>query len=471
MKQLVWFRNDLRLLDNPALHHSTVDGEGKVLGCYLLCRSYIDTHPVGAAKLHFIRQNLLILARQLAACGIPFEVIAVNTPDEIAPAILALCQRLKVERVSFNAEYPLDEVRRDRLVTDLLRQQNIDVKRYHDRVMVPPGMLKTGKGDMYKVYTPFMRQWLTKVTTTPFYTYSAPAITTRPLKVNTQAIEDNFKDLPQKDLSALWPAGEEEALRRLKQFCQSALMQYRNDRDFPAIDGTSSLSPYLAVGVLSPKQCYIAATQSTQENWQDNESILTWVKELIWREFYTHIVAAFPSLSRHQPMQGHTRFFPWSYDKAAFKRWCEGQTGIPVIDAAMRQLNTTGWMHNRLRMVTAMFLTKNLRIHWQWGERYFMEQLIDGEFAANNGGWQWSASTGTDAAPYFRIMNPVSQSKRFDADGEFIRRYVPELKACDNKTIHAPVNHPDYPEPMVDLKLSRAETITLFKELPSSANG
>src|SRR5690606_2924724 len=132
----------------------------------------------------------------------------------------------------------------------------------------------------------------------------------------------------------------------------------------------------------------------------------TWVKELVWREFYTHIMAAFPALSRHQPMQEHTRHFPWNHDKSAFKRWCEGQTGIPIIDAAMRQLNTTGWMHNRLRMVTAMFLTKNLRIHWHWGERYFMEQLIDGEFAANNGGWQWSASTGTDAAPYFRIMNP-----------------------------------------------------------------
>jgi deoxyribodipyrimidine photo-lyase len=169
-------------------------------------------------------------------------------------------------------------------------------------------------------------------------------------------------------------------------------------------------------------------------------------------------------------MQAHTEAFPWRYDKSHFAAWCEGRTGIPIVDAAMRQLNATGWMHNRLRMVVAMFLTKNCQIDWRWGEDYFMSLLIDGDFAANNGGWQWSASTGTDAAPYFRIFNPVSQSERFDPNGEFIRKWVPELAHLPNKQIHNPPELKNYPRPIVDLSASRKETIALFAQLPPIAH-
>ena len=194
---------------------------------------------------------------------------------------------------------------------------------------------------------------------------------------------------------------------------------------------------------------------------------MTWIGELIWRDFYQHVVVDFADVCKFKAMQKHTEAFPWRYDKKLFKAWCDGETGIPIVDAAMLQLKETGWMHNRLRMVVAMFLTKNLQIDWRMGEHYFMTHLIDGDFAANNGGWQWSASTGTDAAPYFRIFNPVSQSQRFDAEGVFIRRYLPALAKLSAKIIHNPPPTPNYPLPIVDLSLSRKETIALFGALKS----
>ena len=193
-----------------------------------------------------------------------------------------------------------------------------------------------------------------------------------------------------------------------------------------------------------------------------------WLNELLWREFYQQLMFDFPKLSRHQPFQDQTKTIPWKDNDAHFEAWTQGQTGIPIVDAAMRQLKATGWMHNRVRMICAMFLTKNLLIDWRKGEQWFMQHLIDGDFAANNGGWQWSASTGTDAAPYFRIFNPVSQSEKFDPDGKFLREWLPELKHLDNTQIHEPyaskqISKLNYPKPIVDLKASRAEAIEVFK--------
>jgi deoxyribodipyrimidine photo-lyase len=235
---------------------------------------------------------------------------------------------------------------------------------------------------------------------------------------------------------------------------------YREQRDVPSVDGTSRLSPALAAGALSIRECWRRAP------WQESEGALVWQNELLWRDFYKYVMWHYPHVCKKLAWRGDVGHVPWRHDDKEFRQWCDGRTGIPIIDAAMRQLQHSGWMHNRLRMLTAMFLTKHLLIDWRWGERWFMQHLIDGDFAANNGGWQWSASTGTDAAPYFRVFNPVTQSRRFDPDGTFIRKYVPELAGLDNAAIHDPglLRPDDYPAPIIDLAFGRERALTAFRK-------
>ncbi|WP_232301178.1 cryptochrome/photolyase family protein [Gilvimarinus agarilyticus] len=470
----MWFRNDLRVTDNPALYHGLKSCTGDLIGCYILCEQYIAEHPINARQLWFIQQHLQLLQQAFRNSGRTFTVIRVKRASDIPAALRKLSKQESIGKLVFNAEYPLNELRRDRATVALLESEGISCKRYHDRPLVPPGMVTTAQGTPYKVYTPFARAWrnqINNVALTCYQTDIQPVPPPVQLEKSQQAqINKVFKGCwgsrEKESMAPLWPVGELAADARLTSFCQKNMGAYQQQRDFPAAAGTSALSPYLAIGVLSPKQCFIAARDASGVNWQDDEGAACWIGELIWRDFYMHIIAAFPALSRHKPMQHYTEGFAWRTDQNDFTRWCKGQTGIPIIDAAMRQLNQTGWMHNRLRMVSAMFLTKNLRIDWRWGERYFMEQLIDADFCSNNGGWQWSASTGTDAAPYFRIMNPQTQSERFDPTGHFIRRFVPELEHLEGKKIHKPAdNASEYPQPMVDLKASRAETIEMFKAL------
>jgi deoxyribodipyrimidine photo-lyase len=480
MTTLLWFRNDLRLADNPALHHALnnplTGGATELLGCYVLCDQYIAEHPINRRQLWFIYRHLQLLQRAFNRSGHAFKVVRVAQARDIPAAIGQLCASHRVQRLAFNAEYPLNEIRRDQAVARTLRQEGISVKRYHDRALVPPGMLQTQQGTPYKVYTPFARAWrahIAGITLSAYRTHIKPErdtasssqyATTADAKQLAAAFAELALEQTEAAMAPLWAVGEAAAHRQLDSFCQHRLAHYAQQRDYPALNGTAGVSAYLAIGVLSPKQCFLAARDASSDDHREGADC--WIGELIWRDFYMHIAAAFPALSRHKPMQMATEEVPWRTDKQDFNRWCNGQTGIPIVDAAMRQLNQTGWMHNRLRMICAMFLTKNLRIDWRMGERYFMQQLMDADFCANNGGWQWSASTGTDAAPYFRIMNPCRQSERFDPQGDFICRYVPELAAIKGKSIHQPpANQTDYPAPMVDLKSSRAETIALFKAL------
>lgn len=475
MKTLVWLRNDLRMWDNPALFRAAEAGEG-ISVIYLLCEEYLVRHGMAPARLDFIRRHLLLLSKQLAEKNINLQVQAVAQAREIPAVILSVAQQENCGQVYFNAEYPFDELTRDRAVADLLREQNLIVKRFHDRVIVPPGMIRNGQGEPYKVFTAFKKKWLQTVAPLNLTPLPEPATQTethaKKRKANGRAVDNAhaidklFSAYDQRDLSAIWPAGEGEAHQRLKDFVEQDLHAYKDARDFPAVAGTSTLSPYLAIGAISPRQCLAAVLAANGGEWDSgSEGVTCWIGELIWREFYQHVVVDFPEVCKHQPMQKHTQGFPWKQDKKLFERWCNGTTGIPLVDAAMHQLNQSGWMHNRLRMVVAMFLTKNLQIDWRLGEHYFMTHLIDGDFAANNGGWQWSASTGTDAAPYFRIFNPVSQSERFDPDGTFIRNYLPELAHLPAKQIHMPPPSAGYPAPIVDLSTSRKHTIALFAQL------
>ncbi len=472
-RTLVWLRNDLRLRDNPALYHAAEAGQG-VVAVYVLCESFVDEHDMAPVRLDFIRRHLIQIQADLAARHIPLVLLRVRRAGEIPHQLLTLARREHCHSLFFNAEYPLDELNRDREVTEHFRQHELHFKRFHDRVILPPGKVRNGQGEPYQVFTAFKRRWLQLASELPMVPHGLPALQPEAQGQVSDAglpLDQLFRKIALRDLSALWPAGEEEALRRLTDFADGPIHDYHAKRDLPAEAATSTLSPYLAVGSLSPRQCLNAALNANEGRWDGgSEGVATWISELVWRDFYQHVTVDFPVVCKHKPLQSHTDAFPWRSDEAALNRWRRGDTGIPIVDAAMRQLAATGWMHNRLRMVVAMFLTKNLRIDWRLGEAWFMSQLIDGDFAANNGGWQWSASTGTDAAPYFRIFNPVTQSERFDPDGRFIRKYVPELEKVSAKQIHMPPPVSGYPGPMVDLKTSRKETIELFQQLNGSSS-
>ncbi|MES2675102.1 MAG: deoxyribodipyrimidine photo-lyase [Pseudomonadota bacterium] len=464
-KRIVWFRNDLRICDNPALHRAAEAKQG-VLAVYFVCRDMLQNHQVAPARVDFIQRNLVVLGKELEKFNIPLVVISVDKTKDIIRHLKTLITEHEVEELFLNAEYPLDEFNRDKLVSESLRNQGIVVKRFHDRVIIPPGMVRNGKNEPYKVFTAFKNKWLQQARALPLQPLAKPTKQHGHSLIIKNEINTFFAGIELRDLSALWPAGEKEASKRLNAFIENNIDDYQLARDFPNLEGTSTLSPYLAVGAISPRQCIAAVLQANNNEWDTgSQGVTTWISELIWREFYQHLVVDFPDVCKFNAMQPHTEAFPWRHDAALFSAWCEGKTGIPIVDAAMLQLKATGWMHNRLRMVVAMFLTKNLQIDWRMGEEYFMSQLIDGDFAANNGGWQWSASTGTDAAPYFRIFNPISQSQRFDPEGAFIRRYLPMLAHLPDKQIHNPGRCENYPAAIVDLSISRKETITLFASL------
>ncbi|WP_312974639.1 deoxyribodipyrimidine photo-lyase [Atlantibacter sp.] len=263
--------------------------------------------------------------------------------------------------------------------------------------------------------------------------------------------------------------GEAAALNRLRQFCRQPVADYDKKRDYPAIDGTSRVSPWLAIGVLSPRQCLHRLLREHPEALSGGTGAV-WLNELIWREFYLHVLAFWPALCRYKPFIPWTDRVQWNNDEAQFTAWCEGKTGYPIVDAAIRQMNTTGWMHNRLRMIVGSFLVKDLLIDWRRGERYFMSQLVDGMLAANNGGWQWVASTGHDAAPWFRIFNPTTQGERFDPQGDFVRQWLPELNDIPGKAVHQPWQWAqkqgvtiDYPQPIVEHKQARVATLAAYE--------
>lgn len=348
-----------------------------------------------------------------------------------------------------------------------MKANGIAVQRYNDGLLFAPGSVCNQQGQMFQVFTPFKKACWQRLHSAPPRALPKPAVQA-PVAIESQLQEVHALLAHNVDWQVLWPAGEDHAWRQLHEFCQHRMKNYQQERDFPALDTTSHLSPYLACGVLSIRTCWQIAVESNRGEFDSGcQGAVTWLSELLWREFYQHLLALHPRLSRGEPYLEHTRYISWRNAPDDLWAWQQGRTGFPLIDAAMRQLAKTGWMHNRLRMVTAMFFSKNLLLDWRLGERWFMQHLIDGDLAANNGGWQWSASTGTDAAPYFRVFNPVTQSLRFDPHGHFIRQWLPELAHLSSKEIHQPqagLFANDYPAPIVDLKSSRLRAIQVFQQ-------
>jgi len=518
---LMWFRRDLRIHDNTALAaicEQANASEAPVTAVYFITPEQWLEHDDSLVQVDHIARTLPILAQKLEdQLNIALNVYLCADFDKSVEAITELCAEQKITTVMANHEYEGNEIDRDEKLTKQLANNDIEFIRHHDQCILPPLSITTNDGDsMYKVFTPFYRQWRDTLEAGSLSAHEATKVTANnktkariksmALKsaannANTsasieklahkivadyqKALEDDeqkFTDKPAqlKQAREDYPAGEDAAIQRLKEFVAEDIKDYDVSRDKPILQGTSHLSAYLTIGAISPRLCYLQAAQAQEKlhgNDSDNEDINRWISELAWRDFYRHVLVDKPKLIEHKAYKEDAdNKVNWSYDKDDFAAWCAGKTGVPLVDAAMRCLNATGFMHNRLRMVTAMFLTKDLLIDWRWGERYFMQQLIDGDFASNNGGWQWSASTGTDSAPYFRIMNPFSQGKSHDAKGEFIKTWLPELKDVPVSTLHSEDTMRkalkkggefadiDYPVPMVEHKKVRKLAIAEFKK-------
>ncbi len=470
MTSLCWFRNDLRVHDQPAL--SAAAQESATMALFIATPEQWRLHGDAPVKVDFWLRAVHSLREELAELNIPLKWLVVEKWSDVPEALLKFCHQHKINSVHCNREHGVNERQRDRAAYSLLKDQGISLTGHHGGTLLVPGTVKTGADQFYRVFTPFSKACKEILRTAPYRLSKAPAKQKAGLLSSSDPLPDQMPgwSKPEKHLQEGWPASSHEADLRLQAFVENKISKYQLNRDFPAIAGTSTLSPYLAAGLVSAGQCLYAAMQVNQgETSSGDPGVVTWINEILWREFYQHLIYGFPALSMHQPMRPDTNKVVWREAPEDFKAWCEARTGVPIVDAAMRQLVQTGWMHNRLRMIVAMYLTKNLLIDWRLGEAFFMHHLIDGELAANNGGWQWSASTGADSAPYFRVFNPVSQSEKFDPEGRFIRHWVPELASLNAKEIHDPApltrQSLNYPQQIVDLKSSRLRAIEAFSSL------
>jgi deoxyribodipyrimidine photo-lyase len=449
----------LRLSDHRALYEACrVSSE--VIPVFVIDEEILKRVKKDNRQVEFIQRSIDELDAALREKGSRLLVVSGNPVERIPE----LAGKLRAQAVFLNHDYEPRAKKRDESVEKSLKQAGIAFHSFKDQVIFERQEIMSGGGTAYKVFTPYSRTWLKMFQADPdHHMKDYRADLSKLMPANGRAGDHaRFSDLGFKKVDLMLEPGEKAGRSLLRKFGGS-IEAYKRQRDFPAVSGTSSLSAHLRFGTVSVREAVRFASKHLSEGSR------TWLNELIWREFYMMILDQFPHVVKgaFKPEYDDLK---WEKNPEAFRAWCEGRTGFPIVDAAMRQLNETGWMHNRLRMITAMFLTKDLLIHWQEGERYFEEQLIDFELSSNNGGWQWSASTGCDAQPYFRVMNPVSQSEKFDPEGEFIRRYVPELRHLDSKRIHWP--HDDglfssglngYPEPIVDHKERRLRAIAMFK--------
>lgn len=439
---IIWFRTDIRLDDNPALEAAIKDSLANnraVKALFISTPEQWKKHDRAAIQVDFLERHVQLVADKLTAHGIEFELAHCKDFSEQVELIVELCQRDNVVGLYANAELEINEVKRDERVRDQLL--GTEFFTFEADVVASKGEVRNKQGEMYKVFTPFKREWLSVVINQGFtladskralIEYQSSDLANGDLKSPDIVFEADKLD------SSAWPLVTELRTELVPDFYQK-IARYGEDRDIPSINGTSKLSPYLAIGAVSPKRLVFQLMHNVP-NILDNQNVaeFAWLNQIIWRDFYRHLLFHFPELCKHNNFNDKYDRLDWPNNPFLFKAWKEGKTGYPIVDAAMRQLIQTGWMHNRLRMIVASFLTKHLLVDWRLGEAFFAQHLIDYDLANNNGGWQWAAGTGCDAQPYFRIFNPITQSQKFDPEGTFIRSYLPELKNFSNKDIHFP---------------------------------
>ncbi len=467
---LFWHRRDLRLTDSIELDAARQQ-TAKVVGLFCLDPALLNPEEVAAVRVTYLLGCLQALAEAYRQRGGQLLVFQ-GDPQQVIPKV---AQGLGAVAVHWHEDVEPYGRDRDRVVATSLRNLGIAVHTAWDQLLHPPSAVQTQQGQPYTVYTPFWRNWSALPKSTP-----VPAPTDlMPLSEAEGAIATQLGaiSLPSpQDLGFTWTGklflepGEASAQQQLEAFTHQAIYEYSEQRNYPGRQGTARLSPALKFGVIGIRTVW-AASVAAQEHARSEEArtgIRTWQQELAWREFYQHALYWFPELAERPYRQGFANF-PWVNDTEQFAAWCRGETGYPIVDAAMRELNTTGWMHNRCRMIVASFLTKDLIINPQWGERYFMQRLIDGDLAANNGGWQWSASSGMDPKP-LRIFNPMSQAQKFDPEGDYIRQWLPELRSIDTADLLTGNISPlerhrcGYPLPIVEHHLQQQRFKTLYHQ-------
>lgn len=485
---LIWLREDLRIQDHPGFFEVDKSGNKKIVIYFLTESTWVDDHHRSDRQIDLIFARLNFLKKNLHVAGVPLLIFKADRFEKIPMLLASFCEQneragLKISHIFLTKNYGVDEQKRDQACFDLFKNKKLDIqfKIFEDYCLIPPDRILKPDGRPYQVFTAYKNQWLRLffLGQNGFFERYESSLRAQPevkkiiLIPEITSGEIYLKNQAEKiKLDLNFPIEDNLIDQRLDNFVQEKIKNYHVARDFPSESGTSLLSTYLALGMISPRKI-IHKIQDVYKNKLDQAGVMTYLNELIWRDFYQMILKHFPRVSRHCAFKTSTESIPWRKDKRLFKAWCDGVTGFPIVDAAMRCLNQTGFLHNRLRMVVAMFLSKILLIDWRWGERYFMQNLIDGELGANNGGWQWCASTGTDAVPYFRIFNPTLQSEKFDPEGVFIAKYIPELRSLifskdkkQIKKIHAPNASLrlklGYPSPIVDYKAQRALALEWF---------
>ena len=462
---LWWVRRDLRLGDNQALAAALGNAE-QVVPVFVLDPVLLDAVTAGKKRVAFLLAGLRQLDADLQSAGSRLAVRRGDPVEELA----ALASEVGAEAVFAEEDYwPYGRARDKRVA------QRLPLRLTGGLTVHPPLAVMKADGTPYGVFTPYSRTWKSLPLPSEESAIAAPGYLGPVPEVESVALPAN----PEVPPTVPFLPGEAEANRRLEAFVagmESGIYRYAEERDRMDLDGTSQLSPYLRFGMLSARQAVGSALRAitVAPGPGQRKGAETWLNELIWREFYQAILYHYPGVEE-ESYRPELRSITWENDEAAFSAWQVGLTGYPVVDAAMRQLVETGWMHNRARMIVASFLVKDLLVDWRWGERFFLEHLVDADPASNNGGWQWTAGTGTDAAPYFRIFNPILQGKKHDPEGAYVRRWVPELSRVPDRYVHAPWEMPaelqrqvacvigvDYPAPLVDHAWARERTLEAF---------
>jgi deoxyribodipyrimidine photo-lyase len=483
---LVWFRRDLRAHDHHALHQALTHCR-EVLCLFVLDREILDTLPRADRRVEFIVGSLQELDERLRELGAAHGRHKAGLLVEhgwARQALPKLAAGWRVQAVFANHDDEPQALSRDAQVAQGLAQQGIDFHTFKDHVIFERQEVLTQSGRPYGVFTPYKNAWLKKLTDQHLASWPiephAGALADRPEGPHARipSLSDIGFEFTQLRQLGIDP-GEKAAAALLHDFL-GRIDRYDTQRNFPAVKGPSYLGVHLRFGTISIRTL---AARAIERQAQGSEGAMTWLSELIWRDFYAQILANFPHVAQgsFKPEYDAITWESGPQAEAWFEAWCEGRTGYPLVDAAMAQLNASGYMHNRLRMVTACFLIKDLGLDWRWGERYFARQLNDFDLASNNGGWQWASSSGCDAQPYFRIFNPVSQSRKFDETGRFIRRYLPQLSGLSDQAIHAPWEASplelaaagvklgtDYPLPLVMHDQARVQTLSRYAVVKKS---
>jgi deoxyribodipyrimidine photo-lyase len=466
---IVWLRGDLRLADNPALH-AAAQSRRAVLPLYILDDN--TSWPLGGASRWWLHHSLESLGTTLAKLGAPL----VLRKGAAAKVLAEIVKESGASAIMWNRCYEPDSVARDKTIKAHFQNSGVSVDSFNGTLLFEPWELKTQAGLPFKVFTPFCR---TALRMSPRAPLPAPkALNGFAGKVASDRLSA-WKLLPTKPdwaggLREMWTPGETGALERLDDFRDERTADYATARDVPGAAGTSRLSPHLAFGEISAHQIWHRV-----QRWEPGAGATAFLRQIIWREFCKHLLFHFPQLPE-EPLRPEFSAFPWARHKAALTAWQKGRTGYPIVDAGMRELWHTGWMHNRVRMVVASFLVKHLLLPWRAGEDWFWDTLVDAELANNAANWQWVAGCGTDAAPYFRVFNPVLQGEKFDANGTYVRRWVPEIKDLPNSVLHKPWEATDaqlqaagvvmgktYPMPIVDHKAARGRALAAFAAMRS----